>query len=135
MKKQLKAVSKFHKTFGQPVRKEFVNIPYEEYSLRYELMQEENNEYVDACVADDREAILDALTDKLYILCGTIVQHGAQEIIERAFNIVQNSNMSKLDNDGKPRINGENGVLDGSKPKGKILKSDNFFEPNFKHLL
>ena len=58
-----------------------------------------------------------------------------QHIIEDAFQEVQNSNMSKLDESGKPIINGENGVFDSSRPKGKILKSKNFFEPNLKQFL
>jgi predicted HAD superfamily Cof-like phosphohydrolase len=58
-----------------------------------------------------------------------------QDIIEKAFNEVHASNMSKLDNDGKPIINGLNGVLDNTRPIGKVLKSNNFFEPDLKQLI
>ena len=58
-----------------------------------------------------------------------------QHVIEKAFDEVQDSNMSKLDDEGLPIINGENGVWDESRPKGKILKSKNFFEPNLKQFL
>lgn len=58
----------------------------------------------------------------------------AVEIVTQALECIYASNMSKLGDDGKPLINGENGVLDGSKPLGKILKSDKFFEPTPKLL-
>lgn len=65
-------------------------------------MDEENKEYFEACEKEDLVGIADALGDKLYILCGTILKHGLQHKIEEVFAEIQRSNMSKLGEDGKP---------------------------------
>ena len=135
MQKQLNQLSQFQRAFNSTYNTSPTLLSEEDYILRYKLLKEENEEYLEACVNDDKVEILDALTDQLYIVLGSIVSHGMQHIIEKAFSEVNNSNMSKLDNNGKPLINGENGVWDESKPKGKILKSQNFFEPNLKQFL
>jgi predicted HAD superfamily Cof-like phosphohydrolase len=93
--------------------------------LRYRLMQEENNEYLEAAKKKDLVEIADALGDKLYILCGTILAHGLQHKIVEVFNEIQRSNMSKLSLDGKPVI----------REDGKILKGPNYFKPNIKEIL
>jgi predicted HAD superfamily Cof-like phosphohydrolase len=83
-------------------------------------MKEENDEYLDACHAKDLVEIADALGDQLYILCGTILRHGMQHIIEDVFDEIQASNMSKLGEDGEPVF----------REDGKILKGPNFFRPD-----
>ena len=93
--------------------------------LRYRLMQEENNEYLEAAKKKDLVEIADALGDKLYILCGTILAHGLQHKIVEVFNEIQRSNMSKLSLDGTPVI----------REDGKILKGPNYFKPNIKDIL
>ena len=93
--------------------------------LRYRLMQEENNEYLEAARKQDLVEIADALGDKLYILCGTILAHGLQDKIVEVFNEIQRSNMSKLSAEGKPVI----------REDGKILKGPNYFKPNIKSIL
>ena len=93
--------------------------------LRYRLMQEENNEYLEAAKKKDLVEIADALGDKLYILCGTILAHGLQHKIVEVFNEIQRSNMSKLDINGKPVF----------REDGKILKGPNYFQPNIKEIL
>ena len=93
--------------------------------LRYRLMQEENDEYLEAARKKDLVEIADALGDKLYILCGTILAHGLQDKIVEVFNEIQRSNMSKLSADGKPVI----------REDGKILKGPNYFKPNIKSIL
>ena len=135
MQKQLNQLSKFQRAFNSTYNETPSLLEEEDYILRYKLLKEENEEYLEACVNDDKVEILDALTDQLYIVLGSIVSHGMQHIIEKAFDEVQDSNMSKLDDEGLPIINGENGVWDESRPKGKILKSKNFFEPNLKQFL
>lgn len=135
MKKQLAQVAEFQTAFGQNIATEPTFIEPSTYDLRYELMKEENEEYLQACQENDLVEIADALADKLYILCGTILEHGMRGIIEDCFNEVQRSNMSKLDDDGNPIINGQNGVFDPKKAMGKILKSNNFSEPNLKQFL
>ena len=135
MQKQLNQLSEFQRAFNSTYNETPSLLEEEDYILRYKLLKEENEEYLEACVNDDKVEILDALTDQLYIVLGSIVSHGMQHIIEKAFSEVHNSNMSKLDDEGLPIINGENGVWDESRPKGKILKSKNFFEPNLKQFL
>jgi predicted HAD superfamily Cof-like phosphohydrolase len=65
------------------------------------------------------------LGDQLYILCGTILKHGLQDKIEEVFDEIQNSNMSKLDAEGKPIF----------REDGKILKGPNYFPPNIFKIL
>lgn len=103
-------------------------------ALRFKLMKEENLEYISAEDGDEEE-IIDAIADMLYILAGTIVHHGFEDRIQKAFDIVHASNMSKLDDNGKAIVNGKNGVYDSSRPVGKILKSSNFVEPCFATLI
>ena len=135
MQKQLAQVATFQRAFGQNVETLPTLINKETARLRYDLMKEENEEYLEAVENNDLVEIYDALVDQYYILCGTILEHGMQNIIEKGFEEVQRSNMSKLDEVGLPIINGENGVLDESRPLGKILKSKNYSEPNLKQFL
>ncbi len=88
-------------------------------------MAEENDEYLDACAKQSVVDIADALGDKLYILCGTILKHGMQNIIEDVFAEIHSSNMSKLGEDGKPIL----------REDGKITKGPNYFKPNLKQFL
>ena len=83
--------------------------------LRYRLMQEENDEYLEAARKKDLVEIADALGDKLYILCGTILAHGLQDKIVEVFDEIQRSNMSKLNPDGKPVIRQDGENIKGSK--------------------
>ncbi len=122
----IKAVETFHDSFGiennyEPTAK----ISQKDYELRHRLMQEENEEYLDAVKDNDLVEVADALGDQLYILCGTILKHGLQHKIVEVFEEIQRSNMSKLDKDGKPIY----------REDGKILKSDQYFKPNIKAIL
>jgi predicted HAD superfamily Cof-like phosphohydrolase len=104
--------------------------------LRFKLMKEENEEYFESLFTENpKKELVDAIADMLYILSGTIVHHGLEDDIQEAFDIVHASNMSKLDDNGKPIINGKNGAYDESRPMGKVLKSNNFKEPDFKNIL
>ena len=126
MRKQIKHVKKFHKSFGIDNQlSPNANISEKTYKLRYKLMQEENNEYLDACKNGDLNEIADALGDMMYILCGTILSHGLQDKIELIFEEIQKSNMSKLDKNGNPIY----------REDGKILKSENYFKPNISKIL
>jgi predicted HAD superfamily Cof-like phosphohydrolase len=120
MEKQLKAVAEFHKAFGQKDGQWPQNLSEPEAILRYKLMAEENEEYLEACAKNSLVDIADALGDKLYILCGTILKHGMQHIIEEVFDEIQESNMSKLGADGKPLL----------REDGKILKGPGYFRPD-----
>lgn len=120
MKKQIEAVEKFHNAFGQDNGESPRLLSHGDYNLRHSLMKEENDEYLDACAAKDLVEVADALGDQLYILCGTILRHGMQHVIEDVFDEIQASNMSKLGEDGKPMF----------RMDGKILKGPNFFRPD-----
>ncbi len=85
-------------------------------------MSEENEEYLDAANNNDIIEVADALGDMLYILCGTIIEHGMQDIIEPVFDEIQKSNMSKLGEDGNPIF----------REDGKVMKGPNYFKPDFK---
>lgn len=135
MKHQIAQVQKFQEAFSQIINNKPTLVNAELAGLRFDLMKEENEEYLEAVLNKDLTQIADALGDQLYILCGTILTHGMQHIIEAVFDEIQRSNMSKLDENGKPIINGENGILDGSRPLGKILKSKHYSEPNLKQFL
>jgi len=126
MKKQLDHVEKFHDTFGitnkyQP--KAFVGKDI--VALRHRLMSEENEEYLEAAKAGDLVEVADALGDMMYILCGTILSHGMQNIIEEIFEEIQASNMSKLGADGKPIY----------REDGKVMKGPNYFKPNISAII
>ena len=69
--------------------------------------------------------VADALGDMMYILCGTILSHGMQHIIEEVFEEIQASNMSKLGADGKPIYRAD----------GKVMKGPSYFKPNIKAIL
>jgi predicted HAD superfamily Cof-like phosphohydrolase len=120
MKEQLEAVEEFHNAFGQKNGKWPQPLSEHEFNLRHSLMREENDEYLEACFKNSLIEIADALGDQLYILCGTILKHGMQHIIEDVFNEIQASNMSKLGDDGKPVL----------REDGKILKGSQYFRPD-----
>lgn len=126
MKRQLDAVAKFHTSFGLGVSNEMkADLGKEKNELRFNLMKEENEEYLEAVQNNDLTEIADALGDMLYILCGTILEHGLQHKIEAVFDEIQKSNMSKLDHDGKPIY----------REDGKVMKGPNYFKPNFNEIL
>jgi predicted HAD superfamily Cof-like phosphohydrolase len=126
MQEQLKKVEQFHDAFGiknnyQPT----AQLDPKTILLRYKLMREENEEYLEAAENGDMLEIADALGDMLYILCGTILAHGMQDKIEAVFSEIQRSNMSKLDKNGQPIY----------REDGKVLKSDQYFKPDIKTVL
>ena len=99
----INAVEEFHNSFG--ISNEYspvAEISEKDFSLRYNLMKEENEEYLQAAKEGDLTEIADALGDMLYILCGSILKHGLQNKMESVFKEIQRSNMSKLDVNGKP---------------------------------
>ena len=126
MKSKLNAVELFHNSFGLGVSKEIrANLGEAKNLLRFNLMDEENKEYLEAANNNDLVEVADALGDMLYILCGTILEHGMQYKIEEVFEEIQRSNMSKLGEDGKPIY----------REDGKVLKGPNYFKPNIVDIL
>jgi len=126
MKNKIKAVQEFHESFGLGVSHSPVaKLSDQKLKLRFDLMDEENREYLEAAENDDLVEVADALGDMLYILCGTILEHGMQYKIEEVFNEIQRSNMSKLGADGKPIY----------REDGKVMKGPNYFKPNIVSIL
>ncbi len=114
------SVKKFMKTFGQEV-KEKAEFPNDKIvSLRYDLIREELEELKEAFNKKDIKEVADALTDILYVTYGAGHAFGID--LDKCFDEVQNSNMSKLGKDGKPIYN----------DMGKVMKGPNYFKPNLK---
>jgi predicted HAD superfamily Cof-like phosphohydrolase len=122
---KIKSVAEFHDVFKIGNADAVKLIDERDYTLRYNLIKEENEEYLDACKNGDIVEIADALGDQLYILFGTILKHGLEHKIEEVYDEIHRSNMSKLDENGLPIF----------REDGKILKSNLYFKPDIKSIL
>ena len=126
MKKQIKCVEEFHRIYKlgnseKPIGK----LENQKENLRFDLMKEENEEYLEAAKNGDIVEVADALGDMMYILCGTIIEHGMQHIIEEVFDEIHRSNLSKLDENGNPIY----------REDGKVIKGPNYFPPDIKKIM
>ena len=111
-------VRKFMEIFGQEI-KEKAEFPSEKITyLRQDLIKEELDELKEAIDTKDIKEVADALTDILYVTYGAGHAFGID--LDKCFEEVQNSNMSKLGSDGKPIYN----------DKGKVMKGPNYFKPD-----
>ncbi len=116
-------VKKFMQTFGQEIK---INPTFPDdkiANLRLKLIEEELSELKVAIREKDIAEVADALTDILYVTYGAGHSFGID--LNKCFDEVQNSNMSKLGNDGKPIYNED----------GKVMKGPNYFKPNLKKYL
>ena len=111
-------VGTFMKTFGQEVKKKASLSSDKINKLRLDLIEEEFSELKAAMKNKDLLEIADALTDILYVTYGAGHAFGIN--LDKCFNEVQNSNMSKLDDNGKPIYS----------DAGKVMKGPNYFKPN-----
>jgi predicted HAD superfamily Cof-like phosphohydrolase len=126
MKDSVYKVLQFHETFRCFTRHTPTGrIPESEAAIRATLLQEELEEYRAAAGAGDLAGIADALTDLLYVLFGTFVAHGLQDLVDELFEEVHRSNMSKLDERGEPIF----------REDGKVLKSKLFTQPDILSIL
>ncbi len=126
MKDKIKAVQAFHTAFGLGYSQTpLATLGVDKNQLRFRLMDEENKEYLEAAMAGDLVEVADALGDMLYILCGTIIEHGLQDKIEKVFAEIQRSNMSKLGADGQPIY----------REDGKVMKGPNYSPPDLAKVL
>ena len=116
-------VKKFMQTFGQEVAAKASFPSTKITDLRYELIEEELRELKLAIEDNDINEVADALTDILYVTYGAGHAFGIN--LDKCFAEVQNSNMSKLDTNGKPIYN----------EKGKVMKGPKYFKPNLKKFL
>ncbi len=115
MKNKLKSVLDFHKKldFGYKT-KPTAKIDPQTIQVRYDLMIEENKEYLEAAKEQDLVKIADALGDMLYVLCGTMITHGMQDKIDDVFAEIHRSNMTKS----------------GRSKTGKAGKQEKYQKPN-----
>lgn len=121
LNEMINKIIEFNKAFEIPYNTEPSLVPDTTANLRFSLMHEENQEYHIASVIDKNIVeVADALGDKLYILLGSIVAHGMQDVIVKVFNEIHRSNMTKLDSEGKVLRRGD----------GKIIKSSLYEKPN-----
>ena len=111
-------VGVFMKTFGQNVKQSSSFSSEKINALRISLIKEELDELIEAMNKKDLVEVADALTDILYVTYGAGHAFGIN--LDECFEEVQNSNMSKLDNNGKPIYN----------DKGKVMKGPNYFKPD-----
>ena len=117
------SVKKFMQTFGQEVRTN-ASFPNDKIiKLRIDLIREELSELNEAIEKKDIKEVADALTDILYVTYGAGHAFGIN--LDKCFEEVQNSNMSKLDQNGRPIFN----------DKGKVMKGPNYFKPNLSKFL
>ena len=108
----------FMKTFGQEVKNKPSFSSEKINDLRYELIREELNEFKEALKNKDILEVADSLTDILYVTYGAGHAFGID--LDKCFEEVQQSNMSKLDENGKPIYN----------ESGKVMKGPSYFKPN-----
>ena len=111
-------VGTFMKTFGQEVKTEPSFSTEKINKLRIDLIKEELQELTEAMNNNDLLEVADALTDILYVTYGAGHAFGID--LDRCFDEVQNSNMSKLGENGKPIYN----------ESGKVMKGPNYFKPD-----
>ena len=112
------SVKKFMEVFGQEVKTKAEFPPEKIIKLRYNLIKEELDEFEEALKDRDLKEVADALTDILYVTYGAGHAFGID--LDKCFNEVQMSNMSKLDEDGKPIYNDH----------GKVMKGPKYFQPD-----
>ena len=125
MNKQLKQVGDFQKAFGGFIGEEPSFPPLERCVLRQKLLQEEVLELHEAWSNEDIVEVADAITDCLYILFGTAIEFGLQDKLEAFFDEVHGSNMSKLNEYGKPIY----------REDGKVMKGPFYYKPNLKKII
>ena len=116
-------VGVFMKTFGQNVKQSSSFSSEKINALRVNLIKEELDELIEAMNKKDLVEVADALTDILYVTYGAGHAFGIN--LDDCFEEVQNSNMSKLDKDGKPIYN----------DKGKVMKGPNYFKPDLRKFI
>lgn len=126
MLEQIKMVREFHtvmRTYSVDTPK--IDLPIDVVELRKKLISEETKEVFEAVEKKDLVNLLKEYCDLLYVVFGGIVEHGLDDVIVEAFQLVQNSNMSKLDDNGKPIF----------REDGKLLKGPNYKAPDLSHLI
>lgn len=125
MNTSLEMVAEFHRAFRRPINTHPTIHEGLMNNMRVALIQEELNELEAALAEGDLVGVLDALSDLQYVLDGAYLDFGLTTAKQPAFEEVHRSNMTKLDENGKPILRAD----------GKILKSDSYEEPNLIRVL
>lgn len=133
--KPIELRKRFHKAFNLPLHDKPTNITYSRSVLHRCMLKEELDEYEQASIDKNLVEVADALIDMQEVLFGMFAEHGMLDKWYELYLEVHKSNMSKLDNNGEPILNGEKGHFNQNKPLGKVLKSTNFIEPDFERIL
>ena len=120
----LDLVAEFNSAFGIKTSKKPTLATSEDYKLKFNLLKEELDEYLQACKDENLVEVSDAIIDMFYVLSGIVLLHGIQHRVPDMFLEVHNSNMSKLEN-GK--------IL--KRADGKIIKGSEYFKPNLKKFI
>ncbi len=121
---KLEMVKDFNKSFKIEQKSKPSLISQEKFELKFNLMQEELNEYKEACKNKNLVEVADAIVDMMYVLYGFITQHGLSDVFYDLFEEVHKSNMSKLER-GKPLFRSD----------GKVIKGSEYFKPNLKDII
>ena len=120
----VRQVEEFHRVFGLPIIEKPSLAPEERYRLRYSLIFEELCEFADAIRDEDIVAVADALGDLIYVVIGAALEYGIP--LDDVVDEIHRSNMSKLDENGKPIYR---------ESDGKVLKGENYSPPNLEEVL
>jgi predicted HAD superfamily Cof-like phosphohydrolase len=127
MEKQIKHVEAFYKAFDMPLPETMRYLHKERALLRHKLIQEEVGELLEASMSSQGTLVdvADAITDCFYILIGTALEYGIADKLPALFDEVHSSNMSKLDENGKPIY----------REDGKVMKGPGYKKPNLKDII
>jgi len=125
MKKQIEQVTLFHKLYGVPISDKPCVPDKKRRKLRIRLLKEELKEFKRASKKKDLIECADALADLLYVLLGTVLEYGYQNVFEKMFDEVHLSNLSKLDYNNEPILRSD----------GKVIKGPRYSKPNLKKFL
>lgn len=127
MEKQIKQVTEFYEAFNMSLPETMRFLHKERALLRHKLIQEEVGELLEASMSSGGTLVdvADAITDCFYILIGTALEYGIADKLPVLFDEVHASNMSKLDENGKPIY----------REDGKVMKSPGYKKPNLKDII
>lgn len=125
MERQIAQVKDWHQIFQVPINTGLEEMTQDRKYLRDNILREEVDELIQAMLRNDKVEAADGIVDCMYILIGTAHEIGIADKLVACFDEVHRSNLSKLDNEGRPILRSD----------GKILKSSNYFRPDLKRII
>jgi len=120
-----KRVEEFHKAFDLPIATSLQPAPIARQVLHFDLLLEEVSEFRDSYHSNDIVGIADALGDTMFVLISAVIENGLQDVFSDILEEICDSNMSKLDDDGKPIYRAD----------GKVMKGKRYFKPKIKDII